>query len=145
MVDDLARIAVTDERLARLYASGVSSWRRNLFVRSWPTVSSRIHIKSARRLERRGRPGCRRDRSRCCALARGFLASAPPVSASCKAFPRAESRDRLASVGDRFPYHRGQGAARRRPPQRSFLDYAAWPADMSLSATGRHRHRPEGA
>ena len=48
MVDDLARTAVT-EMLARLYASGVSSWRINFFVRSWPTVSSRIHIKSALR------------------------------------------------------------------------------------------------
>ena len=37
-----------------------------------------------------------------CALARGFLVSAPPVSASWKPFPGAESRDRFASVGDRF-------------------------------------------
>ena len=35
-----------------------------------------------------------------CALARGFLVSAPPVSASWKPFPGAESRDRLATVGD---------------------------------------------
>ena len=37
-----------------------------------------------------------------CALARGFLVSAPPVSASWKPFPAAESRDRFATVGDRF-------------------------------------------
>src|SRR5688500_3025759 len=49
MVDDLARTAVTGETLARLYASGVSSWRINFFVRSWSTVSSRIHSKSALR------------------------------------------------------------------------------------------------
>ena len=38
-----------------------------------------------------------------CALARDFLVLAPPLSASWKPFPGAESRDRFASVGDRFP------------------------------------------
>jgi hypothetical protein len=37
-----------------------------------------------------------------CALARSFLVSAPPVSASWKPFPGAECRDRFANVGDRF-------------------------------------------
>ena len=35
-----------------------------------------------------------------CALVRGFLVSALPVSASSKPFPDAESRDEFASVGD---------------------------------------------
>ena len=45
-----------------------------------------------------------------CALARGFLVSAPPVSAPWKPFPGAECRDRFATVGDRF-------AQQRAPPR----------------------------
>ena len=44
-----------------------------------------------------------------CALARGFLVSPPPVSASWKPFPGAECRDRFASFGDGFVYANQEG------------------------------------
>ena len=53
------------------------------------------------------------------ALARGFVVSAPPISASWKPFPGAESRDWFASVGERFAFSPAQnaetGRERRRP------------------------------
>ena len=50
-----------------------------------------------------------------CALVRDFLVSAPPVSASWKPFPGAESRDRFASVGDPVRKHSARVRADRMP------------------------------
>ena len=85
-------------------------------------------------------------------LARGFLVSAPPVSASWKPFPGAESRDRFASVGDRS--QRGSARAATHPA-RAYIEGkrltmlssrrspAAWPHQRRGSCISAKR-RPVG-
>ena len=88
--------------------TGLDSLNRPTFARLWQSrrahhavctrscVSLARCCETARRCQRLSAGGLCGLRVSGCALARGFLVSAPPVSASWKPFPGAESRDRFA-------------------------------------------------